>query len=261
MSEKASKELISQQIDWLFQTLNDFSGSGELTHYLQSHFQFADIDDLQMRVIRAIRSGKCPAQTKPQFVRWAKRLVDRTGESLLPFLLANRTKQQRGKLSLSDVIGIAALHNHTRKGAAPFPSTVQNGNTALIDLGSGILKVPACPDSDDPIENFLPILQLLWPFHIRGGKVFKHVDRQLYRSGQWHSQPYRLPLHRLFLSFQDNNPRNDGRIVRARDGDFLNWTYGNLYFTDREVEFVTVGEEWMLGGQPAAAHTIPEELS
>jgi len=215
-----------RQIGWLLQTLNDFNGSGEVGKYLDG-FVVTDHDSLVSRLVHAIRRSKCPALIKPQFIAWCKRQIDQHADALIPFFLAKRIKEQNGRITIRDVFNIVALHGKVRKGTACFPRTIINGDVALIDTGKEVLKIPACPDSDDPAENFLPVLELLWPWHERQGIVVKSSSREV--SGR--SSPIRIPLHQLFVAFQYGNWSDEP--VHAKDGDFLNWTNGNLYRTSQ----------------------------
>lgn len=214
---------IDEQFDWLLQGLNDDSGSGEIADHLQQYV-VADHSLLINRIVNAIRRGKCPAISKSQFVRWCKRQIEQQADSLLPFFLATRIKEANGRLSLADVFNIARVHGRIRKGTQLFPRTIINGDIALIDVGSGVLKVPAKADSDNPEENFLPILELLWPWAVRAGRVEKHVSRQSFSTGR--VIPSRLPLHRLFLDFAHGNCADSP--IETKNGDFLDWTANNL---------------------------------
>ena len=222
-----SPALIDQQVSWVLQGLNSYSGSGEIARHLED-FPIMDRESLTSHLVHSIRSGKCPAKTKLQFVRWALRQIDRQADALLPFAIAKRIREQGRNLTVRDVLDIAAVHG-THNGGS-FPRTIQNGNIALVDTGKGVLKIPACPDSDDPAQNFLPILQLLWPWHERGGKLYKHSTRQSYASGRWLA--YRLPLHRVYAAFASGADSDEP--IKARDGDFLNWCGGNLYRAGNE---------------------------
>jgi hypothetical protein len=222
-------ERTDSQFNWLFQGLNSASGSGEITKYLEQ-FVASDHELLTNQLVSAIRRGRCPAQSKPQFVRWCKRQIDEHADSLIPHFLAKRIKESNGRLTVSDVMHIAALHGKQRKGTACFPRMILNGNVALVDTGKNILKVPAKADSDDPVENFLPILELLWPWNDHEGQIQKYSSRKSYSTGQL--IPCRISLHRLFVAFCYGNWSDEA--VQARDGDFLNWTNRNLYRESEE---------------------------
>jgi hypothetical protein len=195
-----SNDLQDQQFFWLLRELNTYSGTGRLFSYLSEHFCILDHEGYQQHILRFINAGRCPAIDEASFLKWAKRKIDQHAEMLLPFVLADRLKHQNGRLTVSDVQNIVALHGKQRKDTVAFPRTIQNGNVALLEVpnADSILKVPACPDSDNSALNFLPILQLLWPWHERNGKIYKHCSRQT-KAGVW--TPYRLGLHELFCDF------------------------------------------------------------
>lgn len=224
-----------KQFNWLLQTLNDFDGSGELAKYLGNKFVVCDHDILTGYLVNSIRRGHCPAATKPQFIRWAKRQCDRHADTLLPFFLAKRIKEQNGKLTVADVLHIASLHGKVQKDTPCFPRTIVNGDTALIDVERGVLKVPALADSDDPAQNFLPILERLWPFHERDGQIVKSCSRELHSTRRL--VPFRIPLHTLFVAFAYGSVTDEP--IHAVNGDFLDWTSSNLYRTAEEPESAT----------------------
>jgi hypothetical protein len=262
-------DLYGQQTNWLLQAFNDLPGQvgcGLLARYINDHFSVVDAHDLRAYVTRKVVRRKCNARTKKQFNAWAKRQIDRRAEGMMAHWIADIRKRKTGKITVADILQYAHLHGRKRQGTGLFPRYVQNGNFALIDMGKDILKVPACADSDDPALNFLPVLQVLWPFHFRSGQLFKNSFK-IEPDGR---TPKRISLHRLFLSFQDNDPDNERRTVYACDGDYLNWLPGNLYFADpgpqltfcsdviesRSTDLWTQTIDEILGNQGNSSHVI-----
>src|SRR6185312_12535788 len=131
-------------------------------------------------------------------------------------------------LEIEDVLNVIDLHGPIRKGIKPFPSVIPQGDIAWVDMGKGILQVPACPDSDDPLRNFLPVLQRLWPFHLKRGKLYKSSSESDHLEGGRRATD--LPLHHVYMWFK--YPLlgvGDIDCTRARNNDFLDWTGDNLY--------------------------------
>lgn len=141
------------------------------------------------------RLHTCRAKSPAQLRQWAYGQIDRLA----------------GKL--------ASVEKRERSNAKAF-TYEQYGDRCFISLESKsgqrhTWTIPA---------DWLEMARRLWPLHIRrfkGGAPFVAKKKSIIHPDGRRQQEV-LPLHRLFL----NCDRRE--TVEARDGDYLNWTNGNL---------------------------------
>ena len=153
----------------------------------------------------------CTATNKRQFIAWAKKQLRRSLETQVSVV--------DPEMDFNAVLSVAEKHKRTRSDTKPM-KYVFNGDAVLIDLTdrSGKLYVWAIP------AEWLSAAQALWPCHVKvdrnGPYVAKKSNRTL-RDGT--TAPITIRVHRLFVSGPD------WVQVLARDGNYLNFTNGNIY--------------------------------
>jgi hypothetical protein len=160
-----------------------------------------------------ITGGRCKATTRQQFYRWYLKRLATHIKRYAPFHTAAHLKRKNGPLTVDAIRSIAFMHRPENPGK-PFPPYVIHDGNVEIRLGAHVLRAP---------QYALDWLRLCWPFSVQKGKLVKSTVRESNR-GTW--KPRELALHNLFVAFEHRGVPFEKVI--ALDGDFLNWTHGNL---------------------------------
>jgi hypothetical protein len=106
-----------------------------------------------------------------------------------------------------------------------FPPVERHGAYAFVDFGEGrVLKCPALDGSDDLVLNAFAWLKIVWPFRLASGKLVKTITK--FRNGAA-SETNRY-LHDIYAHLTHCDEEFDFVQIEAVDGDFLNWTPGNI---------------------------------
>jgi hypothetical protein len=192
----------NRQLEAWFHTFYD-----ELYYHTVEHFSVLDVDSTFYRLAAAL--PKCKAQTAAQFRKWAKQQIKKQANRVRIFEHADR-------LAVEDILTLAETQQQ-RKSVKPFECE-QHGEKAFIRLEDKGTVLPWIV----PVY-WLPVAKALWPVHVRHNRSGAYVSKKVARqrlNGLWEQRD--LPVHRLFLNCES------GHIVEAADGNFLNWTEGNL---------------------------------
>jgi hypothetical protein len=182
------------------------------------------VEDLLIRFCQAL--SLCPARSEAQFIKWAGRWIESR---------AQPTPLDASDLDLNEAL---SAHKRQRKNTPPFPRYEQHGDKTYIQLIDAVGQIrPWIIPSE-----WLCVAQRLWPFHLRryaGGSFYVAKKVPAERPDGRHEQVV-VPLHRLFVETGGDRLVGDrkAKMVTATDGDYLNWTDGNLttrQWTSRDV--------------------------
>ena len=161
---------------------------------------------------------KCRAKSRTQFLSWVSRQARKCAEEY-----ANDTRHFNDNVNLQEVL---AASRPERKNTKQLIYE-QHGDKVFIQLshlGKPLVWII-------PTEWF-PVAKRLWPVHVRlypqsGPYIAKKVPR-LRPDGK--REQVTVPLHRLFVDCGGQSLVGDhaAQSVFARNGNYLDWTGGNL---------------------------------
>ena len=222
---------------WFFKFYDDLRAK------ICEEFPTLDFETALFRLASALPA--CKAQTERQFRAWcASQLKKIDGEK--------RLYEYADNLTLDDVLTLAASRP-VRKNTKPMMYETHGDKIfiKLQDSRGNVLpwRIPS---------DWLPVARALWPVHVRQSRNGPYVSKKVARqrlNGSWEQRD--LPLHHLFLNCEP------GDLVDSKDGNYLNWTNGNLCVRKAlnadagNVSLTAYPDTFTLDWKPARSKRIP----
>lgn len=225
IADAGANDAVHNRRKWFFKNYD------ALAALVCEDYSVLDLETALFRVAAAL--PKCRAANERQFREWARNQVRKLADE-------KRLFEYGANLTLQDVLTLAAAQP-VRKGTKPLEYE-QHGDKVFIKLQDSRGRVLPWVI---PTE-WLPIARAVWPVHVRRCRTGLYVSKKVPQqrlSGTWGQRD--LPIHHLFLNC------NSGDAVEARNGNFLDWSGGNLHVKDASPE-TKLSKEVSLESQPDA---------